>query len=199
MGQFDPVFFANTNVAFLLVVLGILAVYWELHAPGMVVPGVVGVCAFFVGVWFLSQDHPTWYGMLLLLVALILLVVELKFYTHMVSGLAGSAALAAGALLLIPAPHSIAPWVAVPLSLALGVITVFLGTLAMRAHHNKVAVGEKAMIGELGTARTKIDPTGTVFVRGEYWQAHSAQPIEAGEPITVVHVDGLTVDVERVA
>ena len=89
---------ADPNVAFLLLVLGALGVYWEVHAPGMVLPGLLGVLLICTGAYGIYQDSPTWYGLTLLVLALILLTIELKYYTHMVSGVAGTILLAFGAL-----------------------------------------------------------------------------------------------------
>jgi membrane-bound serine protease (ClpP class) len=182
--------FVSPDLAFLLVIIGALAIYWELHAPGMIAPGVLGASAFLIGVWNLSQDNPTWYGTVLITLALVLLAVEIKVYTHMISGFAGSVALAIGAILLIRGPHSIAPSVALPLALSFGIITGFLGTLAMRARRNKRMVGE-TLVDEVGSARTEINPEGTVFVRGEYWHARSPQPIHIGEAIYVIEARGM--------
>ena len=124
----------DPNIAFLCLVAGMLAIYWELHAPGMVAPGVLGACLFLAGAWSLSHDNPTWYGTLLVVSALFLLAIEIKVHTHMLSGMAGTIAFGIGALLLVRDPHPIAPWVALPLSFAFGAITIFLGTLAMPAH-----------------------------------------------------------------
>src|SRR3954447_11528466 len=87
---------ADPNVAFTLLVLGALAISWELHAPGLLLPGTVGLLLLCTGVFGLYQDSPTWYGSLLLAIAGLLLLIELKIYTHMISGIVGSLLLAFG-------------------------------------------------------------------------------------------------------
>jgi membrane-bound ClpP family serine protease len=69
-------------------------------------------------------EEPTWYGMLLLVIAVLLLTVELKFYTHMISGITGAILLAFGIILLFPAPDRISPAFATAVSVAIGIIIV---------------------------------------------------------------------------
>ena len=190
---------ADPNVAFLLLVLGALGVYWEVHAPGMVLPGLLGVLLICTGAYGIYQDSPSWYGLTLLVLAIILLTIELRYYTHMVSGIAGTILLAFGALVLIQGPRRITPGLAIAISAAFGIITVFLGLLGMRARDRKQMTGIQTLVGELGVSRTEINPEGTVFVRGEYWQARSAQPIAAGERVSIKGVQGnLILEVEAV-
>src|SRR6185437_8814590 len=108
---------ADPNLAFLLLILGALGVYWELHAPGLLAPGVVGVVLMCLGAYGLFQDSPTWYGLALLTLAIVLLGIELKFYTHMISGAAGTVLLALGAILLVQGPKRIAPALAIAVSI----------------------------------------------------------------------------------
>jgi membrane-bound serine protease (ClpP class) len=181
---------ADPNVAFLLLVLGALGVYWELHAPGMVLPGVLGVLLICTGAYGIYRDSPTWYGLTLLVLAIILLTIELKYYTHMISGVAGTILLAFGALALIQGPRRITPAVAIAISAAFGIITIFLGLLAMRARKSKQMTGMEALVGEIGVSRTEINPEGTVFVHGEYWRARSSEAIAAGQRVSVKRVEG---------
>jgi membrane-bound serine protease (ClpP class) len=190
---------ADPNVAFLLLVLGALGVYWEVHAPGMLLPGLLGVLLICTGAYGIYQDSPSWYGLTLLVLAIILLTIELRYYTHMVSGIAGTILLAFGALVLIQGPRRISPGLAIAISAAFGIITVFLGLLGMRGRHRKQMTGIETLVGELGVSRTEINPEGTVFVRGEYWQARSAQPIAAGERVSIKGVQrDLILEVEAV-
>jgi membrane-bound serine protease (ClpP class) len=192
-----PAALADPNLAFLLVVLGLLGVYWELHAPGMMLPGIIGVLLVCVGAYGLYQDHPTWYGLIFLVLAVFLLGIELKFYTHMISGTAGAILLAFGAILLIQGPNGIAPAFAIAISAAFGIIAIFLGVLANRARTSRVMTGVQQLVGETGIARTEINPEGTVFVQGAYWQARSDHLIPAGRRVSVERVDNLVLFVKE--
>ena len=175
----------DPNLAFTLLLLGTLAVLWELHAPGLIVPGLFGVLAMVVGAWALYQNSPTPYGLVLLLLATLFLAIEVSYHTHMISGLSGSILLAVGAILLFRGPKHIAPSLAVAASAALAVITTFLGLLALRSRSQGQITGPEAMIGATGVTATSLNPDGTVMVRGEYWQAHSKGEIARGKPIIV--------------
>jgi membrane-bound serine protease (ClpP class) len=192
-----PAVLTDPNLAFVLLVLGALGIYWELHAPGMVAPGILGVLLVCAGAYGLYQDSPSWYGLTLLLLAILLLGIELKYYTHMVSGVAGTVLLAFGAILLLQGPRRISPALALAVSAAFGLITIFLGVLAMRARKTKRLTGMETLVGETGTSRTPIDPEGMVFVHGEYWKARSPEAIAAGERVRVEEIKDLMLVVRR--
>src|SRR3954452_8769 len=163
----------DPNLAFTFVLFGALALLWELHAPGLVLPGLLGAAVMAAGAWGLYQNSPTPYCVALLFLAALFLAVEVSYHTHMVSGLSGSILLGAGAILLFRGPKHIAPAFALAASAALATITAGLGFLAVRSRSENRLTGAEAMIGARGTAATSISPDGTVMVRGEYWQAHS--------------------------
>jgi membrane-bound serine protease (ClpP class) len=135
----------------------------------------------------------------LLVLAVLLLGIELKFYTHMISGLAGTVLLAFAATLLLRGREGMTPGLVWGVSAACGVITIFLGMLGMRARKRKLAVGMETLVGETGETRTAMDPEGTVFVHGEYWKARSAERLAAGERVRVEKVDNLMLVVKKSA
>ncbi len=188
---------ADPNLAFLLLILGALGVYWELHAPGMILPGVAGIVLMCLGAYGLYEDSPTWYGLALLTLAILLLGIELKFYTHMISGVAGTILLALGAILLLQGPKRIAPAFAVAVSVGFGLIAIFLGVLANRALRSPVMTGLPQLVGATGISRTEINPEGTVFVDGAYWQARSDHTIPAGKRVSVERIDNLVLIVKE--
>jgi membrane-bound serine protease (ClpP class) len=175
----------DPNLAFTFVLFGTLALLWELHAPGLVLPGLLGVVVMAMGAWGLYQNSPTPYGLALLLLAVLFLAIEISYHTHMISGLSGSLLLGAGAILLFRGPKHIAPSLALAASTALAIITAFLGFLAVRSRSEQALTGPAAMVGATGISKTPVSPDGTVMVRGEYWQAHSEREIAAGKPIIV--------------
>ena len=187
----------DPNIAFLLLVLGLLGVYWEVHAPGMIVPGILGVLLVCAGVYGLAQDAPSWYGVTILLLAVLLLIIELRYYTHMISGIAGAILFAFGAMVLLQGPHRIAPSLAVAVSIAFGVIVIFLGFLGMRARKQKHLTGLESLVGKVGVSRTEINPEGTVFVQGTYWQARSDHTIAAGQRVSIESVQDLVLFVKE--
>jgi membrane-bound serine protease (ClpP class) len=192
-----PAALTDPNLAFLLLVIGALGLSWELHAPGMIVPGVLGVLLVCAGAYGLYQDSPSWHGLTLLIVAAVLLAIELKYYTHMISGVAGAILLAFGAIALLQGPRRVTPSLAFGVSVAFGIITIFLGFLGMRARKAQHLTGPESLVGELGVSRTEINPEGTIFVHGEYWQATSDHSIPAGQRVRVVRVNDLLLYVKE--
>jgi membrane-bound serine protease (ClpP class) len=116
-----------------------------------------------------------------------------------VLGIGGIVVLTLGGLLLVDGPIPelrVHLWTALGVSVPLGVITVFLMSLAIRARRNKVTTGSQGLIGETGIAQTDLSPAGTVFVHGELWRARSRQPVANGEQVRVTRVTGLQLEVE---
>ncbi|MBV8867084.1 MAG: hypothetical protein JO210_16930 [Acidobacteriaceae bacterium] len=188
---------SDPNIAFLLLVAGALGIYWELHAPGGFLPGILGVFLFATGLLGLWQDAPTWYGSILILMAILLLAAELKFGSHGVSGVAGAVLLSIGAIALFQGPRKISPALAIAVSVGLCIIAVFLGYLGLRVRRSASLTGIQRLVGEKGISRTAINSQGTVFIRGEYWQARSQQMIPAGAPVLVERVQDLILYVKE--
>jgi len=135
-----------------------------------------------------------------LVAALVLFVLDIKFTTHGILGLAAIGCLVFGLLTLVNGPI---PEMRVQLGTALGagigfgLITIFLTTIAVRARRNKVQTGGEALLGTIAVAQTALNPNGQVMVRGELWQAHSRDAIAAGEPVLIRNRNGLLLEVER--
>jgi membrane-bound serine protease (ClpP class) len=188
---------SDPNIALVLLILGILCVYVEFTTPGMVAPGVVGGIAVLLALSALSVFPVNWSGAALILLAFACFVLEAKFMTHGVLGVGGAVAMILGSLLLIDAPAElrIRPATAIAISLPFAAISVFLMTLAIRARANKALTGKDAMIDDVAVARTPLNPTGKILLHGEYWDAESSRPVEAGACVRIVAVEGLKVKV----
>jgi len=194
-------FIMDPNVAFILFAIGMLALYVEFNHPGAVVPGVVGFVFILLAV-FAFNILPTRYAAIVLILAsFILFALEAKLATHGVLAIGGIACMVIGALLLVDGPipemrvHLLTAFaVAVPV----GIITVFLVGIVLRARRNKVVTGTQGLIGEIGTAQSPLRPQGKVFVHGELWNAVASGDVQAGEQVRVTAVDGFTLRVEPV-
>jgi membrane-bound serine protease (ClpP class) len=192
---------ADPNIALILLVIGALGIYIEFTSPGLIAPGVFGAILVLLGLSALSVLPINWLGAALLLLSFVLFALEVKFTSHGVLAIGGAAAMILGAVMLVasPSPELRIHWqTAIAVTLPFSAITVFLLTLAVRAHKNKVETGVEGMIGETGTALTELTPSGKVFVRGEYWDAVAVRPVHAGDPVKVKAVDRLTLTVEAV-
>lgn len=194
---------AHPQIAYMLLTLGMLGLVVELWTPGAIVPGVVGgLCVLLA--FFAFQVLPiNVAGLLLIAFGIVLLILELKVPSFGVLGTGGTMALLAGSLMItrhVPGmPDVRASYgVIVPVSLAFAAIMLFLGRLAVRAHHMPSISGLEGLIGERGSALTAMGPNvdGQVRVHGEIWRGTSLVDIAPGRPVRVTDVDGLSVRVE---
>jgi membrane-bound serine protease (ClpP class) len=193
-------FLLDPNIAFLVLAVGALALYAEFNHPGAIVPGVVGVVFILLALFALNLLPTQYASFTLIIAAFVLFALEAKFATHGVLGLGGIALLTIGGLLLVDGPipqMRVQLWTALGVSVPLGLITVFLMTIALRARRSKVVTGLQGMIGAVGEARSDIDPEGKVFVQGELWNAHAGSRVGIGEHVVVRKVDGLELEVEK--
>jgi membrane-bound serine protease (ClpP class) len=194
-------FIMDPNIAFILLAIGALALYAEFNHPGAVVPGTVGVIFILLAAFALNLLPVRHAALAMILGAFILFALEAKFVTHGVLGLGGVALLTLGALLLVDAPipeMRVKLVTALAVSIPVGLITVFLMSIALKARSNKIVTGAQGLLGEVGVAQTPLSPRGKVFVHGEIWDAVSAVTVSAGESVVVRNVDGLQLQVEPV-
>ncbi|MGC9292244.1 MAG: NfeD family protein [Acidobacteriaceae bacterium] len=191
----------DPNLAVVLFVIGALLIYLEFNVPGTIVPGSLGTLLVLLSLFALNLLPIEFTAVALLLGALVLLLLEVKFSSHGVLALAGIVCLVFGLLTLVNGPI---PEMRVHLSTALatgigfGLITVFLTTIAFRARRNKVQVGSETLLGAIAIVQTPLAPEGQVMLRGELWQARSAAPVAVGEKVRVLGRDGLLLTVGRV-
>jgi membrane-bound serine protease (ClpP class) len=189
----------DPNIAFLLFALGALAVFAELNHPGAVLPGVVGVISILLALFALNLLPTRYAALALLIAAFVLFALEAKYATHGVLGIGGVICMIFGALFLVDGPipeMRVHLFTALIVSVPIGLITVFLMTLVLRARRNRVVTGREGMIGEIGVARTQLEPTGKVFVHGELWNAVARTTVPPGARVRVSAVDGLQLIVE---
>ena len=192
----------DPNVAFILLAIGALALYAEFNHPGAVVPGTVGVVFILLAIFALNLLPTRFAAVVLILASFVLFALEAKFATHGVLAVGGITTMVLGGLLLVDAPipeMRVHLLTALAISIPMGIITVFLMTLALRARRNKIVTGIQGLIGEVGIAQTALSPVGKVFVHGEIWNAVSSAPLAAGEAIVVRKVEGLELVVDPTA
>jgi membrane-bound serine protease (ClpP class) len=190
---------ADPNIGFILLVLGVLGIYVEFHAPGLIFPGIAGAILALLGLSSLSILPINWVGVALLVLSLALFALEAKVASHGMLGVGGTISMVLGALLLINGPPEMRIHLSTALAVALpfAAITMFLVSMVIQARRNKVQTGAEGMIGQLGIARTALEPEGQVLVRGEYWDAIAPSNIPAGAHVRVKGVAGLKLQVEQ--
>jgi len=192
---------ANPNLAYILLMIGLLGLYFEFAHPGAILPGVLGGISLLLAVFAFQILPINYVGLGLVLLSLILFILEVKVQSFGMLAAGGIAAMIIGSLMLIKAPiDELRPSLRFVLPVALGVslIVLFLLTLVFRAHARRSFSGREGMIGEMGTARTDLAPSGKVFVHGELWTAEAEEPVRTGEKVKVIEVlDGLKLKVGK--
>ena len=189
----------DPNVAFILLAVGALALYAEFNHPGAVVPGMVGLIFILLAIFALNLLPTRFAALVLILASFVLFALEAKFATHGVLAIGGIVTLTLGGLLLVDAPipqMRVHLLTALAVSVPLGIITVFLMSIALKARANKVITGPQGLIGEVGIAQTPLLPQGKVFIHGELWDAVSSSNAATGQSVVVRKVEGLQLSVE---
>jgi len=193
-------FVARPEVAYLLLLIGIAGLYVEFYHPGMIVPGVVGAVCLVLFAVSSAVLPVSAIGVLLILLAVVLFVLEIKIVSHGLLTAGGIAALLIGSLILFrgPIPELRVPAaLVVPSTLVLG---GFLGLVVRRvrgAMREQVETGVEGLVGAIGDVVVPLDPEGKVFVHGEVWNAWVAHgPAPRGARVRVLRVVDLRLDVE---
>ena len=189
----------NPTIAFILLTLGINAILFELSSPGGYVAGIVGVICLLLAFYSLGVLPVNYAGLILIGLAFVLFVVDIKAPTHGALTMGGIASLIAGALILFNSPlYRVSISVVVSVALVTGMFFAFAIAKVVQAQKRRVVTGREGLIGELAQARTALDREGTVFVKGELWHAVAIDgPVERGEWVEVVAVDGFRLQVKK--
>ena len=189
----------DPNLAFVLLVLGLVGIYVEFTNPGLIFPGVAGAILVLLGAMALTVLPINWAAAALVVLGLVFFILEATTTTNGILAAGGVVAMVLGSVMLIDTeiPELSINWsTAIGVTLPFAGITIFLLQLAVRSYQLKVATGSEGMVGELGIAKTDIHAKGRVFVHGEWWNASSDQPISSGAPVRVVRVENLKLRVE---
>ena len=192
----------DPNVAMLLLMAGMLGLYVEFNQPGLILPGVLGAACLLMAMIAMQVLPFSWVGVLLLLLGAGLLIAEGFVSSFGVLFLVGLASLLVGGALLFDRPDlsdlSVDFWrVLVPLVVGVGACAGLLVLAIGRVARRPQTAGVDELVGMVGVASTRLDPSGTVYLRGEYWRADAEQPIEANERIEALSVEGLRLRVRR--
>jgi membrane-bound serine protease (ClpP class) len=197
-------FLSDPNVAVILMFAGLMGLYIEFNNPGLILPGVVGgVCLILTG--FAFQILPfSWVGLVLIFAGLGLIVAELFVTSFGLLFASGIACFLLGGSMIFEQPDlsdlTVSFWsVLVPVVLGLGSFAGLVVLLVGRSLMLGQISGVDEMIGLVGQSSSSIDPEGKVFIRGEYWNVQADEPIDEGQPVEVVAVEGLKLRVRRAA
>jgi membrane-bound serine protease (ClpP class) len=191
---------------FILLIIGVLGLYAEFTHPGMFAPGVFGVIALVLALYAMHMLPINFAGLLLIVVALVLFVMEAKYPTHGVLGVGGVISMVLGALFLINSPLTgggVSLGAALGVAIPCAIIIIILMRLVLRSRTWKQTTGKEELIGEVGEVTEPLESAsqaGMVFVHGELWRAITryGEEIPRGTRVRVKKVAGLTLEVEPV-
>jgi len=190
----------NPNVAYVLLMLGFLGIFFELSNPGVILPGVIGGISLILAFFALQTLPVNYAGVLLILLALVLFIAEIKIVSHGMLTIGGVIAMVLGSLMLFesPEPYLRVSWQVIAITvIAVSAFSAFAVTMAVKAHRRRPTTGGEGLVGERGKALSAIDPEGRVFIHGEYWDAWSDEPLAEGDRVTVVAVVGMRIKVKK--
>ena len=187
-------YLGDPNVAFILLMIGLAGIYFELAHPGVVLPGVIGAISLLLA-FFAFQTLPVNYiGVLLILLAFVFFILEFKIASYGMLSLAGVASLFLGAIMLFRGEGGgmdVSWGVLIPTVATVSLFFIVVAGIVFRSHLLRTMTGTAGMVGERGVTVTPLSPEGRVFVHGEYWQAVSDEPIGAKEPVEILEVKDL--------
>jgi membrane-bound serine protease (ClpP class) len=193
---------SNPNLAYILLMIGLAGLYFELSSPGAVLPGVVGGVSLILALYALQTLPVNYAGFLIILLAIVFFILEIKIASHGLLSLSGVLCLVLGTLMLFRYPEEpmqIALSVFLPTTIAVSIFFVAVSRLAFLAQRRRPQTGEDAMVGKIGKVLSTIDPEGKVFVNGELWNAVAEHRIEVGEKVEVLEVHNLKLKVTTIS
>ncbi len=195
---------SNPSIAYFLMIIGLLGLYFEFSNPGLILPGVLGGICIILFLFSVQQLPINVSGILLIIFATILFILEVKIPSYGALTIGGIISMILGSLMLFKNTPSMTvqlPWsVIIATTVTTAAFFLLAIGVAIRAQTRKVTTGAEGIVSETGIAMTSLRPgiTGKVKVHGEYWQAMSDESIKKNEPVIVEKVEKLCLKVRKV-
>jgi membrane-bound serine protease (ClpP class) len=192
---------SHPQFALMLLSLGSLGLLIELYNPGLIFPGVIGAISLLLAFYSLQTLPINYAGLLLIGLGLLLFILEIKVTSMGLLTIGGIVSMFLGSLMLVDSPEE---YLRIPLAtifLVVGMtaaVFTFMVGAAVRSVRRQPVSGMEGMMGEVGIVKHRLAPLGTVFVHGTLWSAQSATPLEVGDTVRVIGVEGLKLTVEKV-
>jgi membrane-bound serine protease (ClpP class) len=194
-------FIADPNFAYILLLLGIYGLFFELYNPGAIFPGVIGVLSLILAFFSMQMLPLNWAGLLLILLAIVLFLLEIKVASYGLLSIGGIISMSLGSLMLFE-PFKTGIQIGLEVVIIATIITalffIFVVGMGLRAQSRKITTGKEGIIGEIGRVSVPLNPRGKVLVHGEVWDAEAENPLEIGTSVRIVSVmDGMLLKVEK--
>ena len=191
---------SNPNVTYILMMLGLVGLFFELSNPGLVLPGVIGSISLILALYAMQTLPINYAGLLLILFGVILFITEINVMSYGLLSVSGVISIFLGSTMLIDSDDPalqisraiLYPTLALTVILSSGIVM-----LATRTRSLKKLGGMEGMIGETGLVKEALNPQGRVLVHGELWEAEADTQITEGERVQVDFVQGLRIKVSK--
>jgi len=192
---------ASPNVAYVLMILGLVGLYFELSNPGLILPGVVGSISLVLALYAMQTLPINYAGLLLIILGVVLLIAEVNVMSYGLLAMSGAISIFLGSIMLIDSDDPAMQISKMILYPTLGMTFLFsIGSiyLAKKAHQLRTTTGMEGLLGEIGVVKETLNPEGRVLIHGEMWKAESDTVISVGEKVSVEVVKGLKIQVRKV-
>lgn len=190
---------SDPNIAYILMMIGLAGLYFEFSHPGVILPGVVGSIALILAFYSFQTLPINIAGVLLIVLALIFFILEMKIASYGLLSVAGIVSLLLGSVMLfsrVDGQIGVSWRVIIPTIGLVGGFFVAVAGLVFRSRNRRPMTGSSGLIGEIGLVKIPLAPIGRIQVHGEWWSARCRTPVGVGQSVRVTEVDGLTLEVE---
>jgi membrane-bound serine protease (ClpP class) len=192
----------NPNIAYILMLLGIYGLFFELSNPGFVLPGVIGAICLLMALYAMQVLPVNYAGLGLIILGIAFMVAEVFAPSFGALGIGGVISFVIGSIILFDTDGSNIQ-VAIPVIVTVTVISSAFFLVALRlviaAQRKPVVSGREEMLGSIGEVIEDFDQNGRIHIHGETWQAQTASPLKRGDKVMVTAIDGLILHVKPLA
>jgi membrane-bound serine protease (ClpP class) len=195
---------SDPNIAYILFLLGMYGLIFELYNPGSILPGIVGVIALILALYSMHTLPINYAGLALIIFAVILFLLEIKIVSHGLLAIGGVISLFLGSMMLIKSNSSlemvkISRGVIIGATIVSALFFLFVVGFGIRAQRRRVVTGVEGLVGAIGEVTETLSPAGTIRVQGELWNAESSGgTIDTGEKVVIKEMKGLKLFVEKI-
>ncbi|MFO7580988.1 NfeD family protein [Guyparkeria sp.] len=189
----------NPNIAYILLLIGIYGIIFELANPGAIVPGTIGAISLILAFFALQVMPLNYAGLALILLGIVFMIAEAFVPSFGALGIGGLIAFTTGSIMLWDDPNLNIAWpLIVGVAIAMAGFSIWVLGRLLDLRRKKPAIGYEELIGMVGTAKEDFDRSGRVWIHSELWTADTERPVHAGQQVRVVSIDGLRLAVEPV-
>ncbi len=183
---------SDPNIAYLLMMLGMAGIFFEIYNPGSIVPGVVGAIAMILALYSLDTLPINYAGLLLIVLSVVMFLLEIKVQSYGVLSIGGAVSFVIGSIMLIdsPLPFLQISWqIIFAATVCISAFFVFAIGMTYRAQKRQPTTGREGLIGERGNVIEDLNLEGTIEVHGEIWNANADEKIKKGQKVEIIEVD----------